>query len=162
MLPRAAFAAVRDSASTSARDHCEVISCVMAGADHGDSPGRTRAEQLVGWYLTGMGPFYGDIAAAHGFENAVGAVRAANPRPVPGSLNWPAEADELLDQLAVFGGTDDVRDGFGVWDELADVVAVGIGPGPVGAISALIEAAAPQSSCSTGAAGLHDLSNSPS
>jgi hypothetical protein len=171
MLPRAAFAAMRDRASGSANDYCEVISCVMAGVDHGDTAGRSRAEQLVGWHLTGMGPSYGDLAAAHGFAESVAAVRAANPRPVRGSLYWPHEANELLDQLAVFGGRDDIRNGFEVWDELADVVAVGIGPGPVGDISALIEAAGPtrpassprpRISCANAAVNLHNTSRPPS
>jgi hypothetical protein len=77
-----------------------------------------------------MGPFYGDVAAAHGFEKAVAAVRAANKRPMPGLLNWPAEADRLLDQLAVFGGSDDVRNGFEVLDELADALPLASAPDP--------------------------------
>lgn len=143
MLPRVAFAQTRDAASESATDHCEIITCVMAGVDHCDTSGRSQAEQLVGWYLTGMGPFYGDVAAAYGFETDVAAVRAANLRPRPGSIVWPSDADGLLDQLSVFGSPGDVDDGFDAWDRLADVVAVCIGPGEVGAISALIDAAAP-------------------
>jgi hypothetical protein len=119
---------MRDRASGSANDYCEVTGCIMAGVDHGDTAGRSRAEQLVGWHLTGMGPSYGDLAAAHGFAESVAAVRAANPRPVPGSVKWPDEADGLLDHLSVFGGRAEVRTGSEVWDELTDVVAVGADP----------------------------------
>lgn len=146
MVPRAAFDAKRAAARERASDHCDVVTCVMAGADHGTTTGRSRAEQLVGWYLTGMGPFYGDTSAALGFHAEVDAVRSANPRPVPGSIVWPEEADELLDQLAVFGDGDEVRAGLSAWDRLSDVVAVGIGPAPAPTISALIEAAAPDQS----------------
>jgi hypothetical protein len=128
MLPRAAFARMRDRASGSANDYGAVISCVMAGVDHGDTAGRSRAEQLVGWHLTGMGPSYGDLSAAHGFAESVVAVRAANPRPVPGSVKWQDEADGLLDHLPVCGGRAEVGTGSEVWDELTDVVAVGKDP----------------------------------
>jgi hypothetical protein len=73
----------------------------------------------------------------------------------------------MLDELAVFGGNDDVRNGFEVWDELADVIAVGIGLGIVGGISALIEATAPtrptslprpRISCANAAVSLHNTS----
>jgi len=157
MLPLDAFDQTLETASELATDHCEVITCVMAGVDHRDTTGKTRAEQLVGWYLTGMGPFYGDVAAAHGFEVAVDAVRSANPRPAPGSVVWPSEADALLSQLAVFGTPGAVRAGLEVWDQRSDLIAVGVGPVEVDAISALIEAAAPvhpsssQASASTAA-----------
>lgn len=143
MLPLDGFEQVLHAASPRATDHCEVITCVMAGVDHGGTTGKRRAEQLVGWYLTGMGPFYGDVAAAHGFGAAVDAVRAANPRPAPGSIVWPNEADALLAQLAVFGTPGAVRSACEDWDQRSDVVAVGVGPVEVDAISALIEAAAP-------------------
>lgn len=151
MLPRTALDQARRSAAGSASDHCEIITCVMAGVDHGDSTGRNSAEQLVGWYLTGMGPFYGDVAAANGHQTAVAAVRAANPRARPGSIVWPDAADDLLEQLAVSGDTDAVGAGFDAWDTRTDVVAVGIGPGDAGAIRALVEAAAPHQSSATSA-----------
>ncbi|MGA9278641.1 MAG: hypothetical protein WBV89_16925, partial [Ilumatobacter sp.] len=146
MLPRSAFDATRAAAGEFANDRCDVITCVMAGVDHCDVSGRVRAEQLVGWYLTGMGPFYGDVAAGLGFQAAVDAIRTANPRPTPGSIVWPRQADDLLAQLAVFGDPDGVSAGFDVWDRLTDVVAVGIGPGSIATVSALIEAAAPDQS----------------
>lgn len=146
MLPRSAFDATRTATSRFANDRCEIITCVMAGADHAEATGRSQAEQIVGWYLTGMGPFYGDVAAGLGFEAEVDAVRAANPRPTPGSIVWPREADDLLGQLAVFGDPDGIRAGLDVWDRLTDVVAVSIAPGSRTAVSALIEAAAPAQS----------------
>jgi hypothetical protein len=54
---------------------------------------------LVGWYLTGMG-LYGRFVASLGYDREVAALRAANPRPTPGTVDWPAAADALVDQLA--------------------------------------------------------------
>lgn len=146
MVPRSVLSTLR--ADSVAADTCQVVSCVMAAVDHDSESGRRGAEQVVGWYLTGMGPFYGDFAAANGFNDAVAAVRAANPRPSPGSIVWPSRADDLLDELAVFGEPDEVAAGFAAWDRLSDVVAVGVGPGSERSISALIEAGAPDRSSS--------------
>lgn len=104
---------------------------------------RLEAEQLVGWYLTGMGPFYGDFAASLGYHEEVTSVRAVNPRPMPGGIDWPAAADPLIDQLTVLGDPATMARRLAAWDERVDIVAVGIGPGDPDAIRAAVDAAAP-------------------
>lgn len=104
---------------------------------------RRAAEQLVGWYLTGMGPVYGDFVSSLGFDGAVATLRAANPRPVPEAINWPRAADPLLDQLAVIGDQLTITSRLATWDERADIVTIGVGPGAPDDVLAAVTAAAP-------------------
>jgi hypothetical protein len=115
----------------------------MAGVATGTATSRQAAEQLVGWYLTGMGPFYGDVVAANGFGPEIEAIRAANPRPLPGRIVWPESANGLLPELAVFGHPGEIAAQLARWDELADLVPIGVGPAPLASILALVAAAAP-------------------
>jgi alkanesulfonate monooxygenase SsuD/methylene tetrahydromethanopterin reductase-like flavin-dependent oxidoreductase (luciferase family) len=120
-----------------------VLSGPMAAVTADGLDGRWVAEQLVGWYLTGMGAFYAERAAADGFADAVDALRLANPRPTPGALTWPSVADPLLEQFAAYGSADEVARGLTRWDSLADVVTVLVGPGPLSSVLATVRAAAP-------------------
>ena len=99
--------------------------------------------QLVGWYLTGMGRLYGDRLAAAGFEPEVARLRLANPSPRPGSIVWPAEVDNVLGEVAVYGDGDDVGRQLERWDRLADLVSVVAPPMIGGALFDLVDAAAP-------------------
>ena len=73
------------------------------------------------------------------------AVRAANPRPSPATGRIPASADLLLDQLAAFGTPEQVRARLERWDDVADILTVGLLPGlPWPAIEATLRAAAPR------------------
>jgi alkanesulfonate monooxygenase SsuD/methylene tetrahydromethanopterin reductase-like flavin-dependent oxidoreductase (luciferase family) len=100
-------------------------------------------EQLVGWYLTGMGPIYGDFVASLGFDEEVAALRAANPRPVPDAIDWPVVADPLLGQLAVVGDQTTITSRLAAWDERADIVGVCVGPGQPDDVLAAVAAGAP-------------------
>jgi alkanesulfonate monooxygenase SsuD/methylene tetrahydromethanopterin reductase-like flavin-dependent oxidoreductase (luciferase family) len=74
----------------------------------------------------------------------VRAVRAANPRPKPQRGVVPAEAEILLDEFAVYGTPDQVRDRLRSWDQAADIVMVGLPAGvPWSTIEATLRAAAP-------------------
>lgn len=103
------------------------------------------ARQIVGWYLTGMGSLYGDFVAEQGWAEPIAALRAANPRPQLGALDWPAAADPLLEQLTV-GIGNDPAEALVAWDGLVDVVTVGIGPGSPADVLSAIRAAAPPAS----------------
>ncbi len=105
--------------------------------------GQRAAEQLVGWYLTGMGPLYPDFVASLGYHDEVRAIRAANPRPAPGALDWPREADPLVDQLAAIGDRHAIAGQLAPWDQRADIVAVCVGPDAPDAVLAAVETAAP-------------------
>lgn len=130
-----------------------VLSGPMAAVTADGLEGRWVSEQLVGWYLTGMGTFYGDRAAAEGFADAVHALRTANPKPAPGALTWPSAADPLLEQFAAHGRADEVARALTRWDPLADVVTVLVGPGTRSSVLATVDAAAPPVARSGRAAG---------
>jgi alkanesulfonate monooxygenase SsuD/methylene tetrahydromethanopterin reductase-like flavin-dependent oxidoreductase (luciferase family) len=145
-LPRDRVGEIRAGTGESAAGDPELICGPGAALDAVGLPGRRMAEQLTGWYLTGMGRFYGDFVAANGYAGAVAALRAANPRPVPSKLVWPRAADPLLAQVAVFGDSAAIHAGLAEWDELADIVAVGVPPAvPVDSVLALVAAGAPAS-----------------
>src|SRR4051812_8401076 len=144
-LPRDRVGEIRARAGESAAGDPELICGPGVALDAAGLPGRWIAEQLAGWYLTGMGRFYGDFVAANGYADEVAALRAANPRPVPSKLAWPRAADPLLGQVAVFGDSADIHPGLAEWDDLADIVAVGVPPAvAVESVLALVAAAAPE------------------
>ncbi len=142
-LPRDRVGEIRARVRDSAVGDPEMICGPGVALDGPAGPGRLVSEQMAGWYLTGMGPFYGDLVAANGYAAEVAALRAANPKPVPGRLVWPRAADPLLPQVAVFGDATDVHTGLAAWDELVDVVAVCVGPAPAESVLALVAAGAP-------------------
>jgi len=143
-LPRDRVSEIRARARKSADGDPELICGPGVALDGPGLSGRWIAEQLTAWYLTGMGPFYGDFAAANGYATEVAALRTANPKPVPSKLVWPRAADPLLPQVAVFGDAADVHTGLAAWDDLADIVAVGVAPAaPAESILAQVTAGAP-------------------
>jgi alkanesulfonate monooxygenase SsuD/methylene tetrahydromethanopterin reductase-like flavin-dependent oxidoreductase (luciferase family) len=142
-LPRDRVGEIRARVGESAAGDPELICGPAVALDGPAFSGQWLAEQLTGWYLTGMGPFYGDFAAANGFADEVAAIRAANPKPVPAQLVWPRAADSLLPQVAVYGDTEDVHKGLAAWDELVDIVAVYVGPAPTESVLAQVVAGAP-------------------
>jgi len=111
---------------------------IAAGAN-----AQRAAEQLIGWYLTGMGPLYPDFLTSLGYHDEVRAIQAANPRPAPGTLYWPHDADSLIDQLAAIGARHAIAGRLAQWDQRADIVAVCVGPDAPEAVLAAVETAAP-------------------
>lgn len=74
---------------------------------------REGAAWFVSFYLTTMGTFYRDSLIRQGFEKEVRAVLAANdPKPL-GIV--PPEAEELLEQLVVYGTPDEARRRLARW-----------------------------------------------
>ena len=74
---------------------------------------REGAAWFVAFYLTTMGTFYRDSLVRQGFEKEVKAVLAANsPKPL-GVV--PPEAEELLEQLIVYGTPDEARRRLARW-----------------------------------------------
>jgi alkanesulfonate monooxygenase SsuD/methylene tetrahydromethanopterin reductase-like flavin-dependent oxidoreductase (luciferase family) len=66
-----------------------------------DERARDGAAWFVSFYVTTMGTVYRDSLVRQGYRKAVEAVFAANTPKFTGVV--PAEADELLEQLAVYG-----------------------------------------------------------
>jgi alkanesulfonate monooxygenase SsuD/methylene tetrahydromethanopterin reductase-like flavin-dependent oxidoreductase (luciferase family) len=114
----------------------------VAGDDAGVA--RDTAASCIAWYVCAMGDVYAGSLTRSGYGAEVQAVRAANPRPAPGSGRIPAEAEVLLDQLTATGTPDRVQAQLAAWGEVADVVMVGLPPGvPWDTIEATLRAAAP-------------------
>jgi alkanesulfonate monooxygenase SsuD/methylene tetrahydromethanopterin reductase-like flavin-dependent oxidoreductase (luciferase family) len=136
-------------------DRVETVRAAAASAGDGDptliagpviavgAAARRAAEQLVGWYLTGMGPLYGDFVASLGFADEIAALRVANPHPTPNAVDWPAAADPLVDQLAAAGDQPAITSRLAAWDERADIVAVCVSPGRPDDVLAAVAAGAP-------------------
>jgi alkanesulfonate monooxygenase SsuD/methylene tetrahydromethanopterin reductase-like flavin-dependent oxidoreductase (luciferase family) len=80
-----------------------------------DDPARARegAAWFVAFYLTTMGTLYRETLVRHGFGPAVEAVMAANSPKFTGAV--PAKADELLEQLVVYGTPAEARERMARW-----------------------------------------------
>jgi alkanesulfonate monooxygenase SsuD/methylene tetrahydromethanopterin reductase-like flavin-dependent oxidoreductase (luciferase family) len=74
---------------------------------------RDGAAWFVAFYLTTMGTFYRDSLIRQGFEKEVKSVLAANsPKPL-GVV--PPDAEELLEQLIVYGTPEEARRRLARW-----------------------------------------------
>lgn len=153
MVPRSRLPEIRRRALAAAQRDPELICGPLAGVATDADGSVLQAEQLAGWYLTGMGRLYGDFVAANGFAAEIEALRIANPKPRPGRINWPSEADSLLPELAVFGTPTELAQQLTAWDGSADVVPVVLGPAPLDAVLAAVEAAAPPRGAASGLSG---------
>lgn len=74
---------------------------------------REGAAWFVAFYLTTMGTLYRQTLVRHGFGSSVEAVLAANTPKFSGHV--PAKADELLEQLVVFGTPAEARERMARW-----------------------------------------------
>jgi alkanesulfonate monooxygenase SsuD/methylene tetrahydromethanopterin reductase-like flavin-dependent oxidoreductase (luciferase family) len=74
---------------------------------------REGAAWFVAFYLTTMGSVYRDALTAQGHDKAVAAVLAANAPKFTGQV--PAEAEELLELLAVYGTPAEARGRLARW-----------------------------------------------
>lgn len=90
---------------------------------------RAAAASAIAWYLCAMGTDYAASATRQGHGAAVRAVRDANPRPRPLTGVLPAQARALLDDFTVSGTPAQVRAGLADWDEVTDIVMLGLPPG---------------------------------
>ncbi len=97
----------------------------VVGEDEGKA--RDGAAWFVAFYLTTMGPLYRHALVRQGFGPAVEAVLAANTPQFTGMV--PAKADELLEQLTVFGTPAEARERLARWRAAgADVPVVFLRP----------------------------------
>jgi alkanesulfonate monooxygenase SsuD/methylene tetrahydromethanopterin reductase-like flavin-dependent oxidoreductase (luciferase family) len=143
LAPRSQLPRWRTAAVGAVPSACRLVSGPLAFPATDVDDGREAARQLVGWYLTGMGRVYGDIVAASGFADEVAALRAANEKPRPGSITWPAAAEPLLPELAVHGDAAELGRQLAAWDLVGDLVTVTTGPVCAADLHRLIAACAP-------------------
>lgn len=80
-----------------------------------DAKAREGAAWFVSFYVTTMGTVYRDSLTRQGYGKAVEAVVAANAPKFTGVV--PADADELLEQLIVYGTPPEARRRLGRWHE---------------------------------------------
>jgi alkanesulfonate monooxygenase SsuD/methylene tetrahydromethanopterin reductase-like flavin-dependent oxidoreductase (luciferase family) len=80
-----------------------------------DAKAREGAAWFVSFYVTTMGTVYRDSLTRQGYGKAVEAVLAANAPKFTGAV--PADAEELLEQLIVYGTPPEARRRLGRWHE---------------------------------------------
>jgi alkanesulfonate monooxygenase SsuD/methylene tetrahydromethanopterin reductase-like flavin-dependent oxidoreductase (luciferase family) len=122
-----------------------VVAGPITVSDEDSGTARHLAAACVAWYVCAMGDVYARSLTNQGYGAEVRAIRAANPRPSPRSCVIPAEAEQLLTQLAVTGAPGHLDAQLESWHELADVVMLGIPPGiPWPVIESTLRAGAPR------------------
>jgi alkanesulfonate monooxygenase SsuD/methylene tetrahydromethanopterin reductase-like flavin-dependent oxidoreductase (luciferase family) len=89
-----------------------------------DDPVRARegAAWFVAFYLVSMGTLYRQSLTRQGFGKAVEAILAANAPKFTGAV--PAEAEELLEELIVFGSPSEARRRLARWHEAGAALPV--------------------------------------
>jgi alkanesulfonate monooxygenase SsuD/methylene tetrahydromethanopterin reductase-like flavin-dependent oxidoreductase (luciferase family) len=93
----------------------EIHPCLPAVVADTDAKAREGAAWFVAFYVTTMGTVYRDSLTRQGYGKAVDAVLAANAPKFTGAV--PADADELLEQLVVYGSPPEARRRLGRWHE---------------------------------------------
>ncbi len=125
-------------------DDLTVLAGPNVAFDADPATARQSAAANLAWYMAAMGGVYAKSARSEGYGAEVDAIIAANPRPSPSAGEVPAQAERLLDQVAVWGGADAIRRGLDRWKAAADVVMLNIRPGaPWDEIEAILHAGAP-------------------
>src|SRR4029077_20183593 len=105
----------------------EIHPTVPAVVADTEAKAREGAAWFVAFYLTTMGTIYRDSLTRQGYGKAVEAVLAANAPKFTGAV--PADAEELLEQLIVYGPPPEARLRLGRWHEAGgDVPVLLLGP----------------------------------
>src|SRR5262245_23716163 len=95
-------------------DHLpEIHPTVPAVVADTDEKARDGAAWFVSFYVTTMGAIYRDSLTRQGYGKAVEAVLAANARKFEGAV--PSDAEDLLEQLIVFGTPPEARRRLARW-----------------------------------------------
>jgi alkanesulfonate monooxygenase SsuD/methylene tetrahydromethanopterin reductase-like flavin-dependent oxidoreductase (luciferase family) len=116
----------------------------ITAVDENAGAARDTVAACIAWYLGAMGDLYARSMSGQGYAAEVGAILAANPRPSPQRGTVPPDARIVLDQLAAYGTSDQVRQQLQPWDDAADIVTVLLPPGMSWPnIEATLAAAAP-------------------
>ena len=100
----------------------EIHPCLPAVVAEDASKAREGAAWFVALYVTTMGTLYRESLARQGYGTAVEAVLAANAAKFTGVV--PPDADELLEQLTVYGTPADARRRLQRWHQAGAHCAV--------------------------------------
>jgi alkanesulfonate monooxygenase SsuD/methylene tetrahydromethanopterin reductase-like flavin-dependent oxidoreductase (luciferase family) len=99
---------LREGARRSGRAELPIVCPSLPTVVHDDPlKGREGAAWFVSFYVTAMGTFYRDSLVRWGFAKEIEAVVAANTPKFAGLV--PPDAEELLEQLIVFGTPAEAR-----------------------------------------------------
>lgn len=82
----------------------------------------------MAWYFCSMGELHPQFVSSQGYGHEVKVVRAANQRITPSTGVVPPEADVLFEQFTAVGSVEDVRRELAAWDQVVDVLVVGLPP----------------------------------
>jgi alkanesulfonate monooxygenase SsuD/methylene tetrahydromethanopterin reductase-like flavin-dependent oxidoreductase (luciferase family) len=127
-----------------ARPRLTIAAGPITAVDENADAARDIVASCIAWYLGAMGDIYRSSVSGQGYAAEVGAILAANPRPSPRGGTVPADAGVVLDQLAAYGTSGQVREQLRSWDQAADIVTILLPPGmPWHSIEATLRAAAP-------------------
>jgi alkanesulfonate monooxygenase SsuD/methylene tetrahydromethanopterin reductase-like flavin-dependent oxidoreductase (luciferase family) len=108
---------LREGATRVGHPDClpEIHPTVPAVVADTDAKAREGAAWFVSFYVTTMGTIYRDSLTRQGYGKAVEAVIAANAPKFTGVV--PPDAEELLEQLIVYGTPPEARRRLGRWHE---------------------------------------------
>jgi alkanesulfonate monooxygenase SsuD/methylene tetrahydromethanopterin reductase-like flavin-dependent oxidoreductase (luciferase family) len=115
-----------------AAPHAEALTVVsgpVAAVGEDEHAARDIVATCIAWYLGAMGDVYRRSVAGQGYAAEVRAILAANPQPSPRHGIVPPDAEVILDQLAAYGTSDQVRRQLTYWDQAADIVTILLPPG---------------------------------
>jgi alkanesulfonate monooxygenase SsuD/methylene tetrahydromethanopterin reductase-like flavin-dependent oxidoreductase (luciferase family) len=102
------IARLREGATRAGRADLPVVCPSVPAVVHEDgAKARAGAAWFVSFYLVSMGTFYRDSLIRFGFDKEVQAVLAANAPKFTGAV--PPDAEELLEQLIVYGTPAEAR-----------------------------------------------------
>jgi alkanesulfonate monooxygenase SsuD/methylene tetrahydromethanopterin reductase-like flavin-dependent oxidoreductase (luciferase family) len=105
----------------------EIHPCLPTVVAETDAKAREGAAWFVSFYVTTMGTIYRDSLTRQGYGTAVNAVLAANSPKFAGVV--PADGEELLEQMVVYGTPSEARRRLTRWREAgADFPVLLLGP----------------------------------
>lgn len=148
LLPRSGLEAARALLKEGATDAGRAMPRVCPGLPVAVAPDPAQARAVASWwvtyYLTNMGPLYGDALRRAGLGSAVDAVLGANPADRATEL--PATAQVLLDELTVYGNAESARASLELWYAAGiDEPAIVLPPGrPLAELDHMLEALRPR------------------
>ena len=93
----------------------EIHPCLPTVVADTDAKAREGAAWFVSFYVTTMGAIYRDSLTRQGYGKAVAAVLAANAPKFTGAV--PGDAEELLEELTVYGTPAEARRRLARWHE---------------------------------------------
>lgn len=126
-IPRSALPELREHVERGARKQDRdpadvatapyVTTCILEDGTHA----RRLCRRMIAFYVGAMGEFHYNAIANHGFRETAGVIR---DRWQAGDHDAARAAvtDELLDEIAIAGAPDDVRDLLEAYDEVADTL----------------------------------------